>query len=202
MDPELTKQLNRRRLILESSLKTSIKNENKVKYIESYTSLNTDVIQPKIIKNNFLEKIKKFESFSDTQIKITQQNIVDKSRNNIEILNKFNKLNLDIVLEKTNKIELDTLKGLCKDNVQKQDNIYKKIKQFETSFILENKILKENTSNFFKKQSQTRNEISKKFKIKSSSKSDYNNWKLDETWVFSKNFPNLNNKEFTGTNKF
>lgn len=205
MDPQLTKQLNRRRLILENSLETSITNEKEVNNFVPSTTLITDVRQPNFIKNNFLEKIKKFESFSDSQIKITQQNISDRSRNNTELINKINKLNLEPALKKTcttNKFEFADNSGLCNDNKQKQDKIHEKIKQFESSpKVSENITLKENTNNLVKKHSQTSNELAKTLKSKSSSKSDYNNWEFDKKWVFSTDFPDLNNKKNLLINK-
>jgi len=193
MDPQLTKQLNRRRLILENSLDTTIKDDKTVKNTELSSTVINDTIALNNEKNNFLEKIKKFESFSDNQIKVTQQNIVDKFRINNELVNKINKLNLDSGLKKTvikNKVEFDSSSNLINDNKQKQDGFHEKIKQFESSIELENTILKEYTS-IVKDHSQTSNKSNKTLKSKFCSKSDYNNWKLDKNWTFFKNYPNL-----------
>lgn len=196
MDPQLTKQLIRRRLILENSFqKTTIKDDNKIKNIETSSVITTDTTSQSNIKNNFLEKIKKFESFSDNQIKITHQN-VDKPRNNTEIVNKFNKLNKDPTLNKkliTNKLELDSSKGLFNNTIdvkQKQDIFQEKIKQFESSFVLENTISNENTNNV-KGHLKSSNESTKTLKTKLFSKSDYNNWELDKNWVFYTDYSNL-----------
>lgn len=195
MDPQLTKQLIRRRLILENSLENSINYENKINNIEVSSILVTDNVPSNNIKHNFLEKIKKFESFSDNPIKKTHQNIVDKPRNNTEIVNKFNNLNKDIVSKRiqiTNKLEFDNPEGLYNDNKNK-DNLNEKIKQFETSFVLENKILKLNTS-YFKENLQTSNELNltKTLKKKRCGKSDYNNWEVDKNWIFFTDYSKAN----------
>lgn len=194
MDPQLTKQLIRRRMILENALETSIKEENTKINIEVSSLSAKDIIQCDDVKNNFLEKIKKFESFSDNQIKTTHQTGVDKPRNNIDISNKLNKSNKDIVLKKTiirNKLELEFSEGFFSDHKQ-QDNFHEKIKQFESSFKIENKILNEN-SFYVKEYPQLSNDSKKSFKMKcSSSKSDYNNWKLDKNWVFYRDYSHLN----------
>jgi len=192
MDPQLTKQLIRRRLILENSLETSINYENKINNIDISSILVTDNLPPNNIKHNFLEKIKKFESFSDNPIKKTHQNIVDKPRSNADIVNKFNNLNKDIVSKRiqiTNKLELDNPEYLY--NNKNKDNLNEKIKQFETSFVLENKILKLNTSSF-KEHLQTSNELTKTLKKKRCSKSDYNNWEIDKNWVYFTDYSKAN----------
>lgn len=194
MDPQLTKQLIRRRLILENSLEDSINYENKKSNIEVSSILLTDNITSNNIKHNFLEKIKKFESFGDNQIKKTHQHIVDKSRNNTEIFNKFNNLNKDIVSKRiqiTNKFEFDNTEGLYNNN-NKKDNLNEKIKQFETSFLQNNKILKLNTKNV-KEHLHTSNEVTTTLKKKRCSKSDYNNWELDKNWVFYTDYSSVNN---------
>lgn len=190
MDPQLTKQLTRRRLILEKSLVSSVKDENKTKRIEVPSNLSTDDVLSNNIKNNFLEKIKKFESFGDNQLNITYQHTIDKSRVNItEItVNKFNKFNKDSVASTKNlvntKQEFDcSFKDLCIDNKQKQDNFHEKIKQFESSFEFDNNILKVKKNNS-KEHTQKSNLSNKTSSTKCSSKSDYNNWELDESWVF------------------
>lgn len=196
MDPQLTKQLIRRRLILENSLENSINYENKINSIEVSSILVADNI-PSNIKHNFLEKIKIFESFSDNIIKKTHQNIVNKPRSNTEIVNKFNNLNKDIVSKRipiTNKLELDIPESLYNNNKNK-DNLNEKIKQFETSFVLpENKILKLNTS-YFKEHVQSSNEFTKSLKKKRCSKSDYNNWEIDKDWVFFTDYSKANIKK-------
>lgn len=195
MDPQLTKQLTRRRLILEKSLVSSVKDENKTKSVETSSTLATDA-QSNNIKNNFLEKIKKFESFGDNQVSITHQNIIDKPRVNItEItVNKFNKLNNNSTALKKNQVnsnlEFDcSFKDLCIDNKQKQDNFHEKIKQFESSLVFENNILKANKNNS-KERTQKSNISNKTSGKKCSSKSDYNNWELDESWVFCTDYLN------------
>jgi len=192
MDPQLTKQLIRRRLILENSLENSINYENKINNID--VSSVTNNIPPNNIKHNFLEKIKKFESFSDNPIKRTHPNIVDKSRCNTEIVNKFYYLNKDILskrIQTTNKLELDNPEGFYNNNNTNKDNLNEKIKQFETAFTPENKILKLNTS-YFKEHLQTSNELTKTLKKKRCSKSDYNNWKIDKNWVYFTDYPKAN----------
>jgi len=195
MDPQLTKQLIRRRLILENSLENSINYENKINNIDLSSILITDNIPPNNIKHNFLEKIKKFESFSDNPIKRTHPNIVDKPRSNTEIFNKFNNLNKDIVSKRiqiTNKLELDNPEGLYNNNNNtNKDNLNEKIKQFETSFAPENKIIKLNTSSF-KEHLQTSNELTKTLKKKRCSKSDYNNWEVDKNWVYFTDYSKAN----------
>jgi len=199
MDPQLTKQLIRRRLILENSLENSTNYENKINSIEVSTILVTDNIPSNIIKHNFLEKIKIFESFSDNTIKKTHQNIVNnKPRSNTEIVNKFNNLNKDIVSNRipiTNKLELDIPESLYNINKNK-DNLNEKIKQFETSLIVlpENKILKLNTS-YFKEHVQSSNEFTKSLKKKRCSKSDYNNWEIDKDWEFFTDYSKANIKK-------
>lgn len=196
MDPQLTKQLIRRRLILENSLEDSINYENKINNIEVSSILLTDNIPSNNIKHNFLEKIKKFESFGDNQIKKTHQSIVDKSRNNTEIVNKFNNLNKDIVSKRiqiTKKLEFDNTEDLYNNN-NKKDNLNEKIKQFETSFLKNNKILKLNTKNV-KEHLQTSNELTKTLKKKRCSKSDYNNWEIDKNWVYYTDYSSVNNKK-------
>jgi len=194
MDPQLTKQLIRRRLILENSLENSINYENKINNIEVSSILVTDNISSNNINHNFLEKIKIFESFNDNPIKKTHQNIVIKPRSNTEIVNKFNNLNKDIVSKRIqikNKLELDIPEILYNNNKNK-DNLNEKIKQFETSFVLpENKILKLNTS-YFKEHVQSSNEFTKSLKKKRCSKSDYNNWEIDKDWVFFKDYSKAN----------
>lgn len=200
MDPQLTKELNRRRLILENFLKTTkTKDEYRIKNIEIPSISITD-IKPSNNnkKSNFLEKIRKFESLNDNQTKTTYQNIINKSRNNTEIINKFNKVDKDSVLLKktlnTNKPE--NSKDLFIYSKQNQDNFYDKIKQFESFFITENKNLKGNTvSNVIKEYPQLSNESTKILKTKYCNKSDYNNWELDKNWVFYKNYSNLNHKQ-------
>lgn len=200
MDPQLTKQLTRRRLILEKSLISSVKDENKTKSIEASSTLAIDALSNNI-KNNFLEKIKKFESFGDNQVNITHQNITDKPRVNItEItVNKFNKLNKNSEALKKNhvnsKLELNcSFKDLCIDNKQKQDNFHEKIKQFESSFVFENNILK-TKKNHSKERTQKSNVSNKISSTKCSSKSDYNNWELDESWVFCTEYLNSVDKK-------
>jgi len=197
MDPQLTKQLNRRRLILESSLKTSIKDENKIKKIEVSSSIFVKDIKPSNnTKNNFLEKLKKFESFSDPKIKVTHQNIVNRLKNNTEIVKKSDKLNIDPVLKKSqiiNKLEFERSKSVFINSKQNQGSLHEKIKQFESnnSLVLDNKTLKENTYNV---HPQTSNESSKTLKTRICSKSDYNNWELDKTWTFYRDYSaNSNN---------
>lgn len=200
MDPQLTKKLNRRRLILENSLKTTkTKDENRINNIETPSILITD-FKPSnnSKKSNFLEKIRKFESLNDNQTKITHQNIIDKSRNNTEIISKFNKVDKDTVVLKNTLItnKLKNSNNLFIYNKQNQDNFHDKIKQFESFFITENKNLKGNTvSNVIKEYPQVSNESTKLLKTKYCSKSDYNNWELDKNWVFYKNYSNLNNKQ-------
>lgn len=194
MDPQLTKQLIRRRLILENSLENSINYGNKINNIEVSSILFTNNIPSNNIKHNFLEKIKKFESFGDNQIKRTHQNIVDKSRNNTEIVNKFNNLKKDTVSKKiqiTNKFEFDNTEDLYYNN-NKKDNLNDKIKQFETSFLPKNKILKLNTR-IVKEHLQTSNELTKTLKKNRCSKSDYNNWEIDKNWVFYTNYSSVIN---------
>lgn len=90
MDPQLSKQLNRRRLILKNSLENSIKDEGTIKKNESCSIFVTDEIVSSAnnTKNNFLEKIKVFESFSDHQInKIAHQNIAKKGKKDAKIVN-------------------------------------------------------------------------------------------------------------------
>lgn len=200
MDPQLTKQLIRRRLILENSLENSTNYENKINSIEVSTILVTDNIPSNIIKHNFLEKIKIFESFSDNTIKKTHQNIVNnKPRSNTEIVNKFNNLNKDIVSNRipiTNKLELDIPESLYYNINKNKDNLNEKIKQFETSLIVlpENKILKLNTS-YFKEHVQSSNEFTKSLKKKRCSKSDYNNWEIDKDWEFFTDYSKANIKK-------
>lgn len=207
MDPQLTKQLIRRRLIVEKSLATPLKNENKTKSIEVSSVLATDDALSNNIKNNFLEKIKKFESFSDNQVNITHTNIIDKPRVNItEIaVNKFNKLNKDSVALRKNlvksKLELDgSFKELYNNDNQKQDDFHEKIKQFESSFTVENNILKVKKNNS-KERTQKSNESNKTSSAKCSSKSDYNNWELDESWVFFADYSNSVDKSLAQKSK-
>jgi len=205
MDPQLTKQLIRRRLILENSLDSSINYENKINNIDASSILITDNIPSNNIKHNFLEKIKKFESFSDNPIKRTHPNIVDKPRSNTEIVKKFNNLNKDIVSKRiqiTNKLEFDNPEGLYNNNTTNKDNLNEKIKQFETSIAPENKILKLNTS-YIKEHLQTSNELTKTLKKKRCSKSDYNNWEIDKNWVYFTDYSNANiEKSLLKKNKY
>lgn len=199
MDPQLTKQLNRRRLLLENSLDTLTEYENKVKKIETTSKLTTDIVPSDYIKNNFLEKIKKFESFGDNQTKVTQQNNVDKVRSNTELVSKSNNFNSDVILKKTpvtSKLELNTTKDSFVNEKRNQKNRPEKIKQVVSLYVLENKIVKENTNNLHSdERPQTSSDSTKTLKIKSCSKSDYNNWKLDKKWVFFTEYPSLiNNK--------
>lgn len=193
MDPQLTEHLIRRRLILENHLEsvkdeTNINNNNNLK-----VSSTLNIVPPNDKKNNFLEKIKKFESFSDNQnIKPTQNN-VDRHQNEIAIVNKLNQIKEPILKKPLiiNKLQFDNSNDLLNDQKQKQNNFHETIKQFELSFIPENKILKVNVINE-KKHQQTKNELTKELK-KFCSKSDYNNWELDKTWVFHKDGRYLNN---------
>lgn len=200
MDPQLIKELTRRRLILENSLKTTkTKDENRTKNIEMPSILNTD-FKPSNNnkKSTLLERIRKFESLNNNQTKITQQNIIGKSRNNTEITNKFNKVDKDTVLLNNTLItnKLQNSNGIFIYSKQNQDNFHNKIKQFESFFITENKNLKGNTvSNVITEYPQVLNESTKTLKTKYCSKSDYNNWELDKNWVFYKNYSNLNNKQ-------
>lgn len=198
MDPQLTKQLIRRRLILENSLENTKSYENKINNIEVSSILVTDnILSPNNIKHNFLEKIKKFESFSDNQIKRTHQNIVDKSRNNTEIVNKCNHLKKDAVSKKiqiTNKLEFDNLAESLHNNNTKKDNWNEKIKQFEAALVQDNTIIKLNTKNI-KDHLQTSIELTKTSKKKKCGKSDYNNWEIDKNWVFYTDYSTINNKE-------
>lgn len=198
MDPQLTKQLIRRRLILEKSLDISVKNENKTKSVEVTTISATDDVLSNNIKNNFLEKIKKFESLGDNQVNITYQNIIDKPRANITEI-AVNKLNKDSVALKKNlvnsKLEVDcSFKDLCIDNKQKQDEFHEKIKQFESSIVFENDILKIKKNNS-KERTKKSNVSNKTSSSKCSSKSDYNNWELDESWVFCTEYLNSVDKK-------
>jgi len=191
MDSQLIKQLNRRRLILENSLETSIKDENKFKKIDESSLFVTDIISLNNTKTNFLEKIKKFESFNNHQVKVTHQNIADRLNNNTKILNKSNKLNIDPVLKKNliiNKLEFEPSKRDFIVSKQNQGNLREKIKWFEShdSFVLNNKMLKGNTDNI---HPQTSKESIKPLKTKVYTKSDYNNWKLDNNWTFYKDSP-------------
>lgn len=203
MDPQLTKQLIRRRLILENSLVTSTgnENENKTKNIE----VSTDSIIPsnQTIKNNFLEKIRKFESFSDNQVKITQQIAVEKPQINFESVNKpYNKQYTDPALLKIKhdiirkKLELDGIQNVCNNKKQNQNVINAKLKQFDSTSVQENKISKE------KKRIQTTNEPPNTSNIKLSSKSDFNNWKIDKNWVFYTDYSHCNNTKIILKNKF
>jgi len=206
MDPQLTKQLNKRRLLLENSLDISTKNENKIKKIEKTSKFTTDIVSPDYIKNDFLEKIKKFESFGDNQTKVTQQNNVDKVRSNTNLIRKYKNFNLDAALEKipvTSKLELDTTKDSFVNEKKNQNNGLEKIKQVESSSLLRNKIVKENTNNLHSdKRSQILGDFKKTLKKKSCNKSDYNNWKLDKKWVFFTEYPSLtNNKASSFANK-
>lgn len=207
MDPQLTEHLIRRRLILENHSQSSVKNEknrnNNNNFEVSSTSVEQGVIPSSDIKNNFLEKIKRFESFNDNRnIKTAHQNIViyqDKLQNEITIANKLNQIK-EPILKKSpilnaNKLQFDNNSNdLLNDQNQKKINFHEKIKQFELSFVLENKNLRVvNTTNEKKHQQQTTTELTKQLKTKFSSKSDYNNWELDKTWVFYKDGTNLNN---------
>ncbi|KAL4144068.1 hypothetical protein QTP88_006300 [Uroleucon formosanum] len=199
MDPQLNKQLIRRRLILENS----INYENKINNVDVSSILVTDNIPSNKIKDNFLEKIKKFESFSDNPIKKTYPNIANKPRNNIEIINKFNNLNKAIVSKRiqiVNKLELDNPKGLYNNNNTNKDNLNEKIKQIETPFAPENKILKLNTSPF-KEYLQTSNELTKTLKKKKCSKSDYNNWEVDKNWLYFTDYLKANIEKSLSKNK-
>lgn len=194
MDPQLTKQLIRRRMILENALESLIKEELTTN-IEVSLPLVKDIIPSNDIKNNFLEKIKKFESFSENQINFTHQIGVDKHCNNFDNSIKFNKSNIDKILKKTpqikNKLEVEFTESLFTNNKQ-QDNFHKKIKQYESSFKKENTILNKNTL-YDKEYPHKLNNSQKTFKIKcSSSKSDYNNWKVDKNWVFYRDYSHLN----------
>ncbi|XP_025205926.1 uncharacterized protein LOC112602184 [Melanaphis sacchari] len=183
MDPQLTKQLIRRRLILENSLENSINYENKINNIEISPILLTNSVPSSNIKHNFLEKIKKFESFGDNQTKRTHQKIVEKFRNNTEIVNKFNNLNKETASKRiqiTNKLEFDSIESFYNNN-NKKDNLNEKIKQFEISSLPKNKALKLSTRSV-KEHLQTSNELIKSSKKKICSKSDYNNWKIDKNW--------------------
>jgi len=197
MDPQLTKQLIRRRLILENSLESTINYENKINSIDVSSILVTDNIPSNNIKHNFLEKIKIFESFNDNLINKTHQNIVNKPRSNTEIVNKFNNFNKEIVSKRiqiTNKLELDIPEGLYNNNKNK-DNLNEKTKQYGTSFVLpENKILKLNTSSL-KEYVQSSNEFNKSLRKKRCSKSDYNNWEVDKDWVFFTEYSKANIKK-------
>lgn len=199
MDPQLTRQLIRRRLILENSSETKIKNEKKFKKIEIL-----DIRPSNSIKNNFLEKIQKFESFNDNRVKIYQNIDVTEFRNNTELINKFNKLNRDPSLKlipTTNKVNIENSKKVILNaNKQKQDNFYDKIKQFESSsFVHDNKIARGNTINIDENR-QSSNELCKKL-ITKSSKSDYNNWELDKNWVYYNDYMSVNNDKNQIKNK-
>lgn len=195
MDPQLTKQLNKRRLILENSLEAQINNENNiVKEVETISTLSADIVSKNSIKNNFLEKIKKFESFGDSQKKITQPIAVDKFPWRYQFVNKFNKLNSNSTASKTtlkeNKLEFQTPKELLDDySKQKKDDFYDKIKQFEPSLVLENMVPRENTSNNVKGSLKASKVLVNALRIKSCRKSDYNNWKIDEKWMFFADYP-------------
>lgn len=206
MDPQLTKQLNKRRLILENSLDDSIKNENTVEKIDTTSKLITDVTPPNYnIKHNFREKIKKFESFGDNQVnKSTQRNTVDKSRSNAELVNKFKIFNSDAVSKKTlvtSKLELNTTKDTsADDNKRSRDNGNEKIKPVEPFPVLENNQITVKdcrTSNLRgDERPQTSSErCTKTLKTKSCSKSDYNNWELDKKWMFFTEYPSLMNSK-------
>jgi len=178
-------------------LKTSIKDENKIKKIDVSSSIFvTNIKQSNNTKNNFLEKLKKFESFSDPEIHVTHQHIVKKLKNNTEILNKSDKLNIDLVVKRsqiTNKLEFERSKSVFINSKQNQGSLHEKIKQFESNnpLILDDKTLKENTHNA---HPQTSNESSKTLKTRIRSKSDYNNWELDKTWTFYRDYSaNSNN---------
>lgn len=208
MDPQLTEHLIRRRLILENHSESSVKDE---KYINnsnnnfevSPTSVKPGIIPSSDLKNNFLEKIKRFESFNDNRnIKTAHQNIViyqDKFQNEIAVANKLNKIKEPISkispLFVTNKLQFDNNSNdLFNDRNKKKINFHEKIKQFELSFVPENTNLRVvNTTNEKKHQQQTTTELTKQLKTKFSSKSDYNNWELDKTWVYYKDGTNLNN---------
>ncbi|VVC28915.1 Hypothetical protein CINCED_3A020279 [Cinara cedri] len=198
MDPKLTEHLIRRRLILENYSESSEREEKNLNNNSNFEISSAPVkgIIPSIdIKNNFLEKLKKFESFSDNQnTKVTHQNIVEKHQNEIAIINKFNQIKEPILKKPiiTNNLQFDNSNDSINDRKQKQDNFHEKIKQFELSFVPQNKIQKFNKTNE-KKHQQTKNTLAKQLKTKFSSKSDYNNWELDKTWVFHKDDTNLNN---------
>lgn len=192
MDPQLTEYLIRRRLIIENYSESSgidEKNKNNHNNIFEVSAGSVKGIKSSSsIKNNFLEKVKKFESFSDTQnIKLTHQNIVDKLQNDIAITNKSNHIKEPLLKKPiiTNNLQFDKSNDLFNDKKQKQDNFHEKIKQFELSFIPANKIQKVNKTNE-KNHQQTSNELTKQLKTNFSSKSDYNNWELDKSWVFYK----------------
>lgn len=202
MDPQLTKQLYKRRLVFENSLDALINNENNiVKKVETISTLSTNNVSTNSVKNNFLEKIKKFESFSNSQTKITQPVVVDKFRCpwRYQFVNKFNKLNSNSVAAKTtlreNQFEFQAPKELSDDTKQKQDDFYDKIKQFESSLVTENMVPRENAGNNVKGPLKVK-VLANALKIKSCGKSDYNNWKIDEKWTFSADYPaDTNNKK-------
>lgn len=203
MDPQLTKQLNKRRLVFENSLDALINNENnRVKKVETISTLSTNIVSTNSVKDNFLEKIKKFESFSNSQTKTTQPIVVDKFRCpwRYQFVNKFNKINSNSVAAKTtlreNKLEFQAPKELLEDTKQKQDDFYDKIKQFESSLVVENMVPRENTSNNVKGPLRTSKVLANALRIKSCGKSDYNNWKIDEKWMFFADYSaDTNNKK-------
>lgn len=203
MDPQLTKQLIRRRLILENSLEVSLKDEDKIKKTESSLILETDIIPPNSTKHNFLEKIKKFESFNDNQIKKVHKSIVTDPRNNFEIINKFSQLHKDPVLKKTlTTNKLDSPVGFLKNNKQKQGDFHEKVKQFESLFLPEkNKVLRGGNTINVTESTQASNQL-RNILTSKSSKSDYNNWKVDKNWVFYDDYIKISNKKNVSKNKF
>lgn len=209
MDPQLTKKLIQRRLILDNSLENSIidEKENKTKNTEQFSGLFTDnIISPDHnVKNNFLEKIKKFESFSDNQVKITQQVVEEKPQNISECVYKPNKQNTNQLLLKkthiiTKKLELDDSKNICNNKKQNHDTFNIKIKQFGSSLEQENKISKENAHNV-KEHAQCKNKPPNTPIINISSKSDFNNWKIDSNWVFYTDYSHFNKTKIVLNNK-
>jgi hypothetical protein len=209
MDPQLTKKLIRRRLILDNLLESSIINEkeNKIKNTEKSSVLLVDNIisSNHTVKNNFLEKIKKFESFSENQVKITQQVVVEIPQNNFISVYKPNKQNTDSLLLKkthniTKKLELDGPKNLYNYNKQNQNLLKTKKKKFESSLEQENNISKENSYNV-KEHAQCKNKPPNTPITNISSKSDFNNWKIDSNWVFYTDYSHLNKTKIILNNK-
>lgn len=202
MDPQLIKQLNKRRLVFENSLDVLIHNENNIiKKVETISMGSTNIVSTNRVKNNFLEKIKKFESFSNSQTKITQPIVADKFQCpwRYQFVNKFNKLNSNSVAAKTtlreNQLEFQASKEPLDDTKQKQNDFYDKIKQFESPLVTKNMVPEENTSNNVKGPLRTSNVLANALRIKSCGKSDYNNWKIDEKWTFFADYPADTNKK-------
>lgn len=163
-------------------LETSTKDENQTKHNEVPSSNN--------INTNFLEKIKKFESFGDSQTKITSyQNSVDRPHKSNEVSNKFNKdpiLKKTLITNKFDRSTFDSPESFFADNKQKPENLYENLTHFKPLYTSEQFTLKEKAHDANNVRPKTCNKWIKALKTKfSNNKSDYNNWVLDKSWVFS-----------------